>query len=203
MNYREAIQCQTSKLQKVYDLATLLRDQLEDPERIVWEDVRERIRPLLASLDTMRTLLRGPVAELTVFFSDPLSSWTELVKPDKDASLSAWRTPDVSLVALSIPGSSSTPVLASATGANLLLSPFLKFLSDEKKVFYFWQEGRVHINGQLFYHVLVNGILDGNEVRSLWNRLLRKNGLLKAFFKESGHYNPVSTEVIVNPFKKF
>ena len=70
-----------------------------------------------------------------------------------------------------------------------LLRPFLQWLQVTKgNNFYIWK-AELQKRGQIHYHITVNTFIEMSEIRSKWNYLQRKNGIIKE------NYNPPSTEI--------
>ncbi len=99
----------------------------------------------------------------------------------------------LSFVTLTVAGGNET--LDGKTAYKKLLSGFLQWLRKTKKVNTYIWKAELQKNGQLHYHVTCPDFIHHREIRTKWNELQRKAGLLDAYCERYGHYDPNSTDV--------
>jgi hypothetical protein len=99
----------------------------------------------------------------------------------------------LSFVTLTVAGGNSS--LDGKTAYRQLLAPFLAWLRKTKKVNTYVWKAELQKNGQLHYHITMPDFIHYREIRSKWNELQRKAGLLAAYHAEHGHYDPNSTDI--------
>lgn len=63
---------------------------------------------------------------------------------------------------------------------------------------YLWRAERQD-NGNIHYHILLDRYADKQKLQNLWNKTLKKTGLLTEFARKNKHYNPPSTHVKALP----
>ena len=73
--------------------------------------------------------------------------------------------------------------------------PMLALLRNKMGVRDYVWKAELQVNGTIHYHLCTNRYIDYMELRSNWNSLLKKAGLLEKYFSEHGHYNPNSTDI--------
>ena len=78
-------------------------------------------------------------------------------------------------------------------GNKKLLQPFLRHLRAPGRA-YIWK-AEAQSRGQLHYHIVYSHFVHFDEVRSRWNRILKRARLLDDFARRYGHFNPPSTRV--------
>ena len=76
---------------------------------------------------------------------------------------------------------------------NKLLNRFLSSTIGRNDI-YVWK-AEYQENGQLHYHIITSKFIPYNVIRANWNKALKENGLLDAYAKKHGHFNPNSTDV--------
>lgn len=59
---------------------------------------------------------------------------------------------------------------------------------------YVWK-AELQVNGTIHYHLCSNRYIDYMQLRTSWNAILRKAGLLDKFYSEHGHYDANSTDI--------
>lgn len=76
-----------------------------------------------------------------------------------------------------------------------LLEPILRhFRTKHNMKSYIWKL-ELQDNGSVHYHITTDFVIHHAELKSYWNKLLLKNGMLEGFKKEYGHVNPNSTDI--------
>ena len=86
-------------------------------------------------------------------------------------------------------------ILTGKEAYSKLLSHFLSWLRKTKAVTTYIWKAELQENGQIHYHITCPDFIDYREIRAKWNALQRKAGLLEAYHKEHGHYDPNSTDI--------
>lgn len=78
---------------------------------------------------------------------------------------------------------------------DLLLKPFLRAMRDKYRgVSYIWKL-ELQKRGQPHYHITTNKFIEYGFIKSKWNSLQRKAGMLENYAYRYGHYHPNSTDV--------
>lgn len=78
---------------------------------------------------------------------------------------------------------------------ELLLRPFLKWMTGTKGVKTYIWKAELQKRGQIHYHITTHSFLNWKEIRQKWNYLQRKAGLLEDYYSRFHHYDPNSTDV--------
>ena len=78
---------------------------------------------------------------------------------------------------------------------ELLLKPFIQWLTKTKKVSTYIWKAEMQKRGQIHYHITLNQFIHFKEIQEKWNYLQRKNNLLDMYYLNNSHYNPNSTDV--------
>lgn len=73
--------------------------------------------------------------------------------------------------------------------------PMLQYLKRKEGVTDYVWKAELQGNGTIHYHLATNRFIHYSDLRSNWNRLLEKAGLLDKFKSEYGHNNPNSTDI--------
>lgn len=73
--------------------------------------------------------------------------------------------------------------------------PMLALLRNKMGVRDYVWKAELTVAGTIHYHLCTNRYIDYMQLRSSWNGLLRKAGLLEKYHSEHGHYNPNSTDI--------
>jgi hypothetical protein len=76
-----------------------------------------------------------------------------------------------------------------------LLSGFLQWLRKSKGVKTYIWKAELQRRGQIHYHITLPDFIHYKEIRREWNKLQKAAGLLDAYAKEHGHFDPNSTDV--------
>lgn len=99
----------------------------------------------------------------------------------------------LSFITLTI--SENTKNIDAKEAYELLLKPFLQWMTKTKGVKTYIWKAELQKRGQVHYHITTHSFLNWKEIRSKWNYLQRKNDLLNDFHARFGHYDPNSTDV--------
>lgn len=75
------------------------------------------------------------------------------------------------------------------------LNAFLITLERKFNISVFLWKAESQENRNIHFHILVNGFIPWQEVRSIWNGILDKLGYIDLFQKKHGHRNPNSTDI--------
>lgn len=75
------------------------------------------------------------------------------------------------------------------------LKPFLQILSRRFDVKNYVWRAELTTKNRLHFHLIIDQPINYIHLRNAWNRILRTNGLLTAYAKENGHFNPNSTDI--------
>lgn len=76
-----------------------------------------------------------------------------------------------------------------------LLEPFLRRMRDSFSMKSYIWKCELQANGQVHYHITADIVINHTALRDIWNNLLRKNDMLKAFKAQYGHDDPNSTDI--------
>lgn len=76
-----------------------------------------------------------------------------------------------------------------------LLEPFLRRMRDSFSMKSYIWKCELQANGQVHYHITADIVINHTALRNIWNNLLRKNDMLKAFKAQYGHDDPNSTDI--------
>lgn len=76
-----------------------------------------------------------------------------------------------------------------------LLRPFLRWLKESEKVDLYLWKAELQNRGQIHYHITLNEFVHFEDIKTTWNNLQFKWGLLASFKKKYGHYHPNSTDI--------
>lgn len=76
-----------------------------------------------------------------------------------------------------------------------LLEPFLRRMRDSFSMKSYIWKCELQNNGQVHYHITADIVINHTALRNIWNNLLRKNDMLKAFKAQYGHDDPNSTDI--------
>lgn len=91
--------------------------------------------------------------------------------------------------------SSTSQMLSAAEGYKLLLRPFLQWLTKYQGCKMYVWKAELQKRGQIHYHITTPTYVRYDLIKSKWNQLQQKNGLLDDYFAKKGHYNANSTDV--------
>jgi hypothetical protein len=81
-----------------------------------------------------------------------------------------------------------------ATAYKHLLKPLIRSLQRITKFSYIWK-AEFQKRGQLHYHLVVNEFIHWRFIRSTWNKLQYKLGILAKFGVKFRHYDPNSVDI--------
>lgn len=84
--------------------------------------------------------------------------------------------------------------ISAREGYQKLLKEFLRWVSRKGVTDYIWK-AELQSRGQLHYHLTINQFIHYQEIQKAWNGLQRRAGLLDAYAKREGHFNPNSTDI--------
>lgn len=73
--------------------------------------------------------------------------------------------------------------------------PMLALLRNKMGVKDYVWKAELQVNGTIHYHLCTNRFIDYMQLRSNWNTLLKKAGLLDKYHSEHGHYDANSTDI--------
>lgn len=73
--------------------------------------------------------------------------------------------------------------------------PMLAILRNKMGVRDYVWKAELTVAGTIHYHLCTNRYIDYMQLRSNWNTLLKKAGLLEKYHKEHGHYDANSTDI--------
>lgn len=76
-----------------------------------------------------------------------------------------------------------------------MLNRFLQELKRQYNVKNVVWRAEKQKNGNIHFHILVDGWIDWEPLRMLWNQIQEENGYLEPFAKKYGHRNPNSTDI--------
>lgn len=80
-------------------------------------------------------------------------------------------------------------------GNKQLMKPFLRRLRKLVNINSYVWKAEFQKNGQLHYHLTTNTFIPWQTIRSEWNMILYKNGLLSNYLQTHNSANPNSTDV--------
>lgn len=75
-----------------------------------------------------------------------------------------------------------------------LLKPFLRVIRDKFSCSYIWKL-ELQRRGQVHYHLTTNKFIEYDFIKSKWNQLQRRAGMLENYAYRYGHYHANSTDV--------
>jgi len=91
---------------------------------------------------------------------------------------------------------SENDVNLTATDAyHKLLRPFLRWLKESENVKLYLWKAELQQRGQIHYHITLNEFVHFEDIKTTWNNLQFKWGLLDSFKRKYGHYHPNSTDI--------
>jgi len=97
----------------------------------------------------------------------------------------------VGFVTLTIPDATK---ISAKDGYRRLVKPFIRVMRNRYKFDYIWKV-ELQKRGQLHWHITWNEWVHYLEIRKEWNKILRREGLMKGFGLKYRHYDPNSTDV--------
>lgn len=85
-------------------------------------------------------------------------------------------------------------IIDAKTAYKNLLKPLIRALQRITKFSYIWK-AELQKRGQLHYHLIINEFIHWRFIRSTWNKLQRKHGLLQSFGLKFKHFDPNSVDI--------
>lgn len=82
-----------------------------------------------------------------------------------------------------------------ATCYDKLLKPFLQWMTKTEGVTTYIWKAELQKRGYVHYHITTPTWLHYRQIKTKWNYLLKKAGMLEKFNSKFNHYNPNSTDV--------
>lgn len=96
-------------------------------------------------------------------------------------------------ITLTIPA--SVGKITPKRGHELLLYPFLRWLTRTEKCSTYLWKSEFTKQGTLHYHLVIPKFIHYREIRKKWNECLKDAGLLEDHFLKFGNFQPPSTEI--------
>ena len=104
-----------------------------------------------------------------------------------------WQSHRLSFITLTMPNVEKAK--DSKFTHKYLLQPMLRVLRRRYFLNMYVWKSELQNNGSVHYHITSDCFIEFSKLRSEWNKILERNGLLEEFQKEYNHKNPNSVDV--------